>query len=134
MLPLIKTWIMKRFIFAFAIVCFSSLVFISCESNELKDVRALVASVKVEGDSLHSMKATVDGDTLLFSLKDARLNNGLMLDGDSVIINYIKGHKDTLRALVVTILPKAPRYIDMDAAKNDTLITAPRVSLNDSIQ
>lgn len=112
---------MKKYILAFTLLCISLLSFTGCGKNELKDVRAQVTSIEVKRDTLMSMKATVDGDTLLFSLKDARFNNGIMLHGDSVIIDYIKGRGDTLRALVVTILPKAPSYFNPDEAKNDTL-------------
>ncbi len=112
---------MRKCILAFILLCVSLVSFTGCGKNELKDVRALVASIEVKGDTLKSMKATVDGDSLLFSLKDARFNNGVMLHGDSVIINYIKGRGDTLRALVVTILPKAPSYFNPKDAQNDSL-------------
>lgn len=125
---------MKKSILTFVLFFAAMLMLSSCGKNELKDVRALVTSLEVNGDTLKSMKATVDGETLLFSLVDARFNNGVMLHGDSVIINYIEGRNDTLRALVVTILPKAPHYLDFDAAKNDTLKTAPVRSAEENKQ
>ena len=120
---------MKNYILAF-ILFFSIIVMTGCSnrSRELKEVRALVASIQVVDDSLMSMKATVEGDTMLFSLAAARFNNGLMIHGDSVIINYVESSNDTLSALVVTILPKAPKYIDLNAEKGCTLLTAPSKS------
>ncbi len=107
------------------------LVISSCGKNELRDVRALVTSVEMNGDTLKSMKATVGGDTLLFSLTDVRLNNGLMLQGDSVIVNYIDWRNDSLRALVVTVLPSAPHVIDLNTIQGDSLLTAPANSAED---
>ena len=49
--------------------------------------------------------------------------NGLMLPGDSVIVDYIEGRGDTLRALVVTVLPKI--QVVKQPEPTDSLITAP---------
>ena len=125
---------MKKSILAFAIFAVAMITISSCGKKELKDVRALVSSIDIVDDTLKSMKATVDGDTLLFSLTDVRLNNGMMLNGDSVIISYIDGRNDSLRALLVTILPKTPHYVDLDSLKNDTLITAPAKSGEDTAE
>ena len=114
---------MKKSILIFAVIGVLLAALVSCSDNKIKDVRVLVATLDMKGDTLNAMKTTLDGDTLLFSLKDVRFNNGIMLHGDSVIVNYIKGHGDTLRALVVTILPKAPSYFDSQKAEGDTLAT-----------
>lgn len=100
---------------------------ISCGSKELKETKGLVADIEVVKDSLNSAKVLVDGDTVIFKMIDARFVNGMFMVGDSVTIHYIEGRNDTLRALVVGLLPKAPHYIDLNAAKNDTLATAPIV-------
>ena len=79
--------------------------------------------MELEGDTVVSTLLAVDKDTLYFKLADARFVNGMMVPGDSVIINYIEGREDTLRALVVTILPKTPRYLELDVPTSDTLVT-----------
>ena len=124
-------YIMKKSFLTFVLFAAAILIISSCGKNELRDVRALVTSVEMNGDTLKSMKATVGGDTLLFSLTDVRLNNGLMLQGDSVIVNYIDWRNDSLRALVITILPKAPHVIDLNAIQSDSLLTAPVKSAED---
>ena len=125
---------MKKSILAFAIFALAMIIISSCGKKEIKDVRALVSSIHIVDDTLKSMKATVDGDTLLFSMADVRLNNGMMIHGDSVVISYIDGRNDSLRALLVTIIPKAPHYVNLDSLKNDILITAPARSSKDTAE
>ena len=65
---------------------------------------------------------------MLFSIADARFQNGLMLPGDSVIVDYIEGRGDTLRALVVTVLPKVQVDIVVSAIPvRDVIETAKKV-------
>ena len=52
--------------------------------------------------------------------------NGMFINGDSVNINYIEGEKDTLRAMVITVLPRPIHTIDLNSAEqSDTLLTRP---------
>jgi len=118
---------MKKTIFAFTLLCGFILTLESCGGKEIKDITGLVTSFDTKGDSITSTKLLVDGDTIIFKMTDARFINGMFMYGDSVKISYIEGRKDTLRALIVSIIPKAPHYFDAEAAKNDTLITAPAV-------
>ena len=118
---------MKKTIFAFTLLCGFILTLASCGGKEIKDITGLVASFDTKGDSVTSTKLLVDGDTIIFKMNDARYINGMFMAGDSVKISYIEGRKDTLRALIVSIIPKTPHYFDAEAAKNDTLVTAPVV-------
>jgi hypothetical protein len=113
-----------------AILLFSSclLGITSCGKKELKETKGVVTNIELKHDSLFCAKILVDEDTLLFKLADARFINGVFINGDSVNITYIEGHKDTLRALVVNVIPQAIRYLNPEAAKNDTLITLPVTS------
>jgi hypothetical protein len=100
----------SRFSFVLALLC---LVSASCNRKpELKKMRALVTNVTVHSDTLINMTVNSGEDSTVFNLADVRLNNGLMLAGDSVIIDYMDG-KDEPRAMVVTILPKATQSIDI---------------------
>lgn len=115
---------MKNSILTLVILLCSLTVIIGCGGkNELKEIRALVTSVDLSNDSIKSMTASLDGDSLIFTMKDVRLNNGMMIKGDSVIINYIDGRNDSLRALVVTILPQVYQ-LKKEIAANDTLVTS----------
>ena len=125
--PSLKIYKMKKSIFAFTFFCSCMLALISCGSKEIKDIKGLVADIKAVNDSLVSAKILIGGDTAIFKMTDARFINGMFMAGDSVKISYIEGRKDTLRALIVSIIPKAPHYFDAEAAKNDTRITAPAV-------
>ena len=118
---------MKKLILAFTFFCGCILAMTSCGNKEIKDVEGLVVDIKTVNDSLSSAKVLIDGDTVVFKMTDARFINGMIMYGDSVKISYIEGRNDTLRALIVNITPKAPHYFDPEAAKNDTLITAPAV-------
>lgn len=113
---------MKKLVFTFVLLCLCATVFVACR-KELKETRGKVTYVELEGDTVVSTLLAIDKDTLYFKLADARFVNGMMVPGDSVIINYIEGREDTLRALVVTILPKTPRYLELDVPTSDTLVT-----------
>lgn len=118
---------MKKTIFAFTLLCGFILTLASCGGKEIKDITGLVTSFDTKGDSITSTKLLVDGDTIIFKMTDARFINGMFMAGDSVKISYIEGRNDSLRALIVNIIPRTPHYFDAEAAKNDTLVTAPVV-------
>lgn len=118
---------MKKTIFAFTLLCGFILTLESCGGKEIKDITGLVTSFDTKGDSITSTKLLVDGDTIIFKMTDARFINGMFMAGDSVKISYIEGRNDSLRALIVNIIPRTPHYFDAEAAKNDTLVTAPVV-------
>ena len=100
--------------------------FTSCEP-ELKNARVQVKSVEIVNDSLKSMIVSMGDEEKTVTLLDARFQNGIALQGDSVILDYIDGKENTLRALVVTVLPKPAQYFE----PSDTLITK---ESKDSIQ
>jgi len=118
---------MKKTIFAFTLLCGFILTLASCGGKEIKDITGLVTSFDTKGDSITSTKLLVNGDTIIFKMTDARFINGMFMVGDSVKISYIEGRNDSLRALIVNIIPPTPHYFDAEAAKNDTLVTAPVV-------
>ena len=92
----------------------------------LQNTRGVVKSMKITHDSLKSMVITYneDGDTMLFSLREARIQRGIMMIGDSVIVDFVDGKDDSLRALVVTTLSKPTRIIEEGVAPSDTLDVA----------
>ena len=125
---------MKK-VFLFAVLGLLLLTVISCsEKKELKQTKGVVTHFRTLNDSLVTAYVAVDADTLLFQLSDARLVNGMFLNGDSVSIDYIEGQGDTLRALVIAVLPKPVHYIDLNnGEKGDTLVTRSSESI-DSVQ
>lgn len=103
----------------------------SCKPK-LKNARGLVKNVYIYYDTLKAMTVQMsedEGDTMVFNLSEARLNNGIMMPQDSVIVEYINGRHDTARAFVVTILPKPVKYINPDAEKKNELKTVPSDSI-----
>ena len=120
---------MKKITFL-SFVLFSALLFVACGGNKnnqvndnspIHNLRGLVKHVHLNSDSIPLLTLSVEkGDTLVFSLKDAKMQNGLMLRNDSVLVDYIEG-REYLRALVVTVLPKPIQPVE----KTDTLVTAP---------
>jgi len=109
---------MKKAFIAITSLCALSLGLISCEP-EMKNACVHVKSVEITNDSVKSMVVTMDGEEKTVTLLDARFQNGIALQGDSVILDYIDGKENTLRALVVTVLPKPAQYFE----PSDTLIT-----------
>jgi len=112
--------------------------FIACSKNELQNLKGQVCEVQFRGDTLFAMTLTSSSsdDTLVFKLDKARYNNGVALKGDSVIVDYIEGKNDTLRALVVTIIGKHSHLIEPSKMTNDSLVTRPYpvVVTNDSVE
>ena len=89
-------------------------------------MKGVVVNIKTIKDSLVTARVASGTDTCLFKLADARFVNGIFIYGDSVHIDYIEGRDDTLRALVISVLPKPVHYIDLNdsAEKSDTLVTS----------
>ncbi len=96
----------------------------SCK-EKLKHVDGVVTSVEASQmmDTIKSMKLYDGEDTLLFGLNDAEYNNGIMVKGDSVQVHYIKGHGDTLRALLVYVKPHPTKVIDLKVDTTKVLLT-----------
>lgn len=132
MLPLyfkIKNNEMKKVFLALVVLCGMAVAFVGCEP-ELKNARGQVKSVEISNDTLKSMVFVVDGVEKSVNLLDARFQNGIALEGDSIILDYIDGKENTLRALVVTILPRPAQYFE----PSDTLMTRESKESADSIQ
>ena len=115
---------MKKITFL-SLVLFSALLFVACggkSDGQLHNIRGIVKHVHLTSDSIPVLTLGIeDGDSLVFTLSDAKVQNGMMVHGDSVIVDYIGGDEG-LRALVVTLLPKTYKP---SVVKHDTLFTAP---------
>lgn len=120
---------MKKVFLAFVVLCVMVIAFVGCKP-ELKTVRGQVKSLTVANDTLKSMVLSVGETENIVTLLDARFQNGIALAGDSVIVDYIDGKENTLRALIVTVLPKPAQ----DFVPSDSLITVDSKSSADSIQ
>lgn len=116
---------MKKIVMVLAVVALVLTAMTGCRKG-LQNTRGVVKSMKITHDSLKSMVITYneDGDTMLFSLKEARVQRGMMIIGDSVIVDYVDGNADSLRALVVTTISKPARIIEEGVAPSDTLDVA----------
>ena len=117
---------MKKAFLALMILCGMAAAFTGCKP-ELKNVRGQVKSVEISNDTLKSMVLSVDDKDNIVKLTDAKFQNGIAMVGDSIILDYIDGRADSLRGLVVTILPRSVQSFE----SSDTLNTT---SLKDSIQ
>lgn len=115
---------MKKIVFTAALLASLGLSLVGCK-QELQETRGEVTELEVEGDTILCSRIAIDGDTLLFKMTEARLLNGMFVSGDSVVVNYIEGRNDTLRALLVQVLPKAPHVIEPAKESNDSLVTRP---------
>ena len=104
-----------------AVLCLLGAV--SCK-QEIQNMRGLVTNMEIKKDTLISMSVSVEpGDTTVFNLDNARFQAGIVMAGDPVIVDYIEGRNDTMRALIVTLLPKIPSYDE--PVTRDTLATFP---------
>ncbi len=120
---------MKKAFLALMILCGMAAAFVGCKP-ELKNVRGQVKSVEVANDTLKAMVLAVDGKDLQVDMTRTRLQNGLAMDGDSVIVDYIDGDNGVLIAVVCTTLPKSAQ----EFVPSDTLITVDTKAIADSIQ
>jgi len=120
---------MKKAFLALIVLCAVAVAFVGCKP-ELKNVKGQVKSLDIKNDTLVSFVLSVDGQDKVVSLTDARFQNGLALQGDSVILDYIDGKDDTYRGLVVTVLPRPAQ----EFVPSDTLITVDTKAAADSIQ
>jgi len=115
---------MKKIVFTLALTGCLALSLTGCK-QELQETRGVVTDMEFDSDTLLCTRIAVHGDTLLFKVNEARMINGMFVKGDSVMINYIEGRNDTLRALVLSVLPKAPHVIEPAKESNDSLVTRP---------
>ena len=117
---------MKK-VFLLAVICLSLVTYVGCSGKkELKEMKGVVTYIWAVQDSLVSVNIASGSDTLLFHAEDARVVNGMFINGDSVTINYIEGEKDTLRAMVISVQPRPVRTIDLNSdEKSDSLLTRP---------
>lgn len=115
---------MKKIVFTLALTGCLALSLTGCK-QELQETRGVVTDMEFDSDTLLCTRVAVGGDTLLFKVNEARMINGMFVKGDSVMINYIEGRNDTLRALVLSVLPKAPHVIEPGKESNDSLVTRP---------
>ena len=115
---------MKKYLIALASVALLAGSLTSCK-EKLKNMDGVVTNVETSnmGDTVKSMRLYNGEDTLIFNLKDAEYNNGLMMKGDSVQVHYIKGHGDTLRALLVFVKPAPAKVIDINKDTTKVLLT-----------
>ncbi len=116
---------MKKIVFVFVCLFFCLLSFEGCKKNELQETKGVITHMRIHKDTLLNARILVDGDTLLFDMSEARIIGALFVKGDSVKVNYIEGKGDTLRALVVSVIPKDIHFITPSEPSSDTLITAP---------
>jgi len=90
---------------------------------QLRNVRGLVTNLDVKKDTLLNMTVFVtDKDSMVFNMDDVRMQSGMVMPGDSILVDYIEGKDGDFRALVVTLLP---RPIKPSVLNHDTLFTAP---------
>ena len=101
---------------------------------KLKNVHVYVTKLDVSSDTLKGFTGRTTEDSIKFSVDQARFNNGVMLLRDSVIVDYIDGNNDTARALVVTVLPKNGKVLDLDTMKNHKLKTAAPNKINKKLE
>ena len=120
---------MKKAFLALTILCGMAIAFTGCKP-ELKNVRGQVKSLEVINDSLKSMVLTVADKDFQVDMTRTRIQEGLAIEGDSVIVDYIDGDNGTLIAVVCTTLPKPAQEFE----PSDTLMTRESKESADSIQ
>ena len=120
---------MKKAFLALVVLCGMAVAFTGCKP-ELKNVRGQVKSLVASNDTLASMVLSVDGTDFSVDMTRTRLQNGLAIEGDSVIVDYIDGDNGTLIAVVCTMLPKPAQEFE----PTDSLVTRDSKESKDSIQ
>lgn len=111
------------------VLCSVAIVLTGCKP-ELKNLHGQVKSVEIKNDTIKSMMLSVGDEVKTVTLLDARFQNGIAIEGDSVILDYIDGKDNDLRALVVTVLPRAAQYFE----PSDSIVTRGAKAPIDSIK
>lgn len=89
----------------------------------LQHADALVTSTHFYHDSIMSeAKMTVDGDTMVFDMSEARFINGMMMAGDSVAVDFVETKSDTARAFVIL---RKERMAPAEPSADGELLTRP---------
>ena len=113
---------MKKFVFVW--IALISIIFsLSSCKEKIKDVEGVVTSVDINGDTIRSMKVFNGEDTLIFTVKDAQYDNGVMLANDNVKVHYLSGNGDTLRAVLVYVKPRPSKVIELKPDRTKPLLT-----------
>lgn len=120
---------MKKLFFTLFIIALVLTAMTGCRKSGLQNTCGVVKDLKIHKDTLLSMTLIIneDGDTMLFNMDDARIQRGMMMPRDSVIVDYMYGQGDTIKALVVTLIPKIKLDQDEDQGTKlpDSLVTTP---------
>jgi len=116
---------MKKLLYSLVIVALVLTAVSACRNKNLQTMTALVKHIEVHHDTLKTMTVctNADGDTMLLRLDGTRFQRGMVMPGDSAIVNYLEGKDGNMYAVIVTLLPKVeqPHY----ATPSDTLLTRP---------
>lgn len=120
---------MKKVFLVLFVLCSIATVFTGCKP-ELKNLHGQVKSVEIKNDTIKSMMLSVGDEVKTVMLQDARFQNGLAIEGDSIILDYIDGKNNELRALVVTVLPRPAQYFE----PSDSIVTRGAKASTDSIK
>lgn len=116
---------MKKIVFLTLCLIVSMLSFVGCKKGGLQETKGLVTKVKIHDSTLVSARILVDGDTIVFDMKDVRIVGDMFVAGDSVKVHYIEGYEDTLRAMLVSLVPKTIHFVIPSESVSDTLVTNP---------
>ena len=120
---------MKKLFFTLFIVALVLTAMTGCRKSGLQNICGVVKDLKIHKDTLLSMTLIIneDGDTMLFNMDDARIQRGMMMPRDSVIVDYMYGQGDTIKALVVTLISKVKLDLEEDQGTKlpDSLVTIP---------
>ena len=111
---------MKKIVFVF--ICILSLVatLTSCEEK----IQKCRAAVKEMNDS--AMVTKIDKYDIKFDTKQAKFMGGAVMPGDSVVIDYVGDLRDkTAKAVIVSLIPPKPNYIEAGYDPSKKLETSP---------
>lgn len=111
----------KIFVVSFVLLFFVGAI-TSCK-EKIKSLRGMVSNVEYKEDTIINISVANSSDTLVFNMDRAQFNNGIMIPGDSVIVDYYNGKNDTMRCAYVTLLPKVSKEVDLDTLKDKPLLT-----------
>lgn len=115
---------MKKITFLSLLAFVGLLLLVACNSkSQLRNVRGVVTNLDIKKDTLLHMTVFVtEKDSIVFNMDDARMQSGMVMPRDSVLVDYVEGDDGVFRAYVVTLLPKPMKP---SVLNHDTLYSAP---------
>jgi len=117
------------------VFCLAFIMLFNACREEMK-----VTSVKLNGVTDSTIVTKIDGHEIVFSIKEATFDNGMVMAGDSVTVHYVGDMgQGTARALLIKLIPRKGHVVNAvydpsKELKTDSLSDTDLKSMHEAIE